>query len=227
MNVASIDLPFYYEEGMSEQAYLEALCSEMQVRVCRVASNGSCFFESICALLPTIGKAVKSPKILRLQVVQFFRECHEGQHGDLGERIMLDVEAAMQNRIVSSCAQTRCNNKKPKSLEAYFDAVSLQSVWVEGMCAPHSVLFQACSSFLRTGFHWLRAIAHLFHCNIVLVIYRWTHAYVFGEANPSDSISLWKSDVETHFEPLIPMACKCTLPRPLQTLVSDIFFSSS
>jgi hypothetical protein len=139
MNVASIDLPFQFMEGMSEEAYLEALCSSLQVRVCSVPSNGGCFFDTIYALLPTIGKAVKSPKILRLQIVQFFRECFDGQHGLLGERIMQDVESAMQNRIVSSYAQTRCNNKKPKSVSAYFDAVSLHSVWVEGRCTPHSI----------------------------------------------------------------------------------------
>jgi hypothetical protein len=84
MNVSSIDVPFQFVEGMSEEAYLEALCSSLQVRVCRVPSNGGCFFDSIYALLPTIGKAVKSPKILRLQIVQFFRECFHGQHGILG-----------------------------------------------------------------------------------------------------------------------------------------------
>lgn len=83
MNVSSMDVPFQLVEGMSEEAYLEALCSSLQVRVCRVPSNGGCFFDTIYALLPTIGKAVKSSKILRLQIVQFFRECFDGQHGIL------------------------------------------------------------------------------------------------------------------------------------------------
>jgi len=151
MNVSSIDVPYQFVEGMSEEAYLEALCSSLQVRVCRVPSNGGCFFDSIYALLPTIGKAVKSPKILRLQIVQFFRECFHGQHGILGERIMQDVESAMQNKIVSSYAQTRCNNKKPKSVAAYFDAVSMQSVWVEGKCTPNYIHFVTHSLFAHVS----------------------------------------------------------------------------
>ena len=132
MNISSQELPFQYVGDMDEAAYLDALCQATQLRVCRVPSNGSCFFDSVYALLPTVGKAVNSARTLRLQIVQFFRECAEGQHGLLGERIMDDVAAAQELRIISSCAQTRCNNKKPKSVEAYFEAVSLQSVWVDG-----------------------------------------------------------------------------------------------
>ncbi len=52
--------------------------------------------------------------------------------------------------------------------------------------------------------------------NIVVYIYRWTHAYVFGDADClTPLISVWKSDVETHFEPLIPRVCECTLPIQL------------
>jgi hypothetical protein len=155
---------------------------------------------------------------LRLQIVQFFRECDEGLHGILGERVMTEVHEAMQVRVVSSCAQTRCNNKKPRSVKDYFAAVSLQSVWVEGRCTPYSVpvalicrIAQLCSHF--SGYHWIRAVAHLFDVHVIVYIYRWQHCYIFGDpANGSPAISLWKSDVETHFEPLIPISCKCTLP---------------
>lgn len=139
MNISSAQLPFQYVAGMDEAAYLEALCESLRLRICKVPSNGSCFFDSIYALLPTVGKAVKSARTLRLQIVQFFRECSEGRHGLLGERIMIDVHAAMEQKIVSSCAQTRFNSKKPKSVALYFDAVSMQSVWVDGRCTPHSI----------------------------------------------------------------------------------------
>lgn len=132
MNVISEVLGEQFK-GLGEAEYLEALSQLYSVQVCSVPSNGSCFFDSIYALLPTVGKAVKSSKLLRLHCVQFFRECHQGLHGVLGERIMDDVNAVIHSKIISSCANTRCNNKRPKSVETYLDAVSLASVWVEGI----------------------------------------------------------------------------------------------
>ena len=117
--------------GLSEDAYLEAICHMYCVQVCTVPSFGACFFDSIYALLPTVGKAVKSSKALRLSCVDFMRQCCEGQHGVVGERIVDDVLDALKRRIVSSCS-TRQNNKVPKSLEHYFVAVSMASTWVEG-----------------------------------------------------------------------------------------------
>ena len=64
---------------------------------------------------------------------------------------MQDVESAMQNKIVSSYAQTRCNNKKPQSVAAYFDAVSMQSVWVEGKCTPNYIHFVTHSLFAHVS----------------------------------------------------------------------------
>ena len=116
---------------LSEDAYLEAICHKYRVQVCSVPSYGACFFDSIYALLPTVGKAVKSPKALRLSCVDFMRQCCGGQHGELGERIVMDLDDALKRRIVSSCS-TRQNNKVPKSLDAYFAAVSMVSTWVEG-----------------------------------------------------------------------------------------------
>ena len=117
--------------GLSENEYLKAICHMYRVHVCTVPSFGACFFDSIYALLPTVGKAVKSPKALRLSCVDFMRQCCEGQHGVVGERIVDDVKDVLKRRIVSSCS-TRQNNKVPKTLEEYFAAVSMQSTWVEG-----------------------------------------------------------------------------------------------
>ena len=146
MEVLSSQLPFE-AEGMSEDVYLQAV-SEL-FGVCRfsVPSNGGCFFDSIFALLPTVSKAVLSPVALREQVVSFFRQCHSLKHGEFGERIMQDVEAAMHSRIVSSCSSTRANGKKPKTVEAYFDAVSKRSVWVEGVCLVIFVFYHLDASF--------------------------------------------------------------------------------
>ncbi len=135
MNVSSIDLPFHYVSDMDADSFLDALCQARDLQVVRVSSNGGCFFDSIYSLLPTVGRAVHSSRSLRLQIVEFFRQCAQGHHFLLGERIMDDVHSALGQRIISSCAKTRCNNKKPKSIESYFDAVSLQSVWVDGTYA--------------------------------------------------------------------------------------------
>ena len=131
--------------GLDEDAYLAAVSVHFGVQRITVSSNGGCFFDSIHALLPTVGKAVKSSAELRHDVVSFFRECHSKQHGDLGERIMADVAAALTVPIVSSCAATRGHNRKPKNVDAYFEAVSKRSVWVEGVYIV-SVVFRVKNS---------------------------------------------------------------------------------
>ena len=133
MEISTLQLPFQDPDQMTEEDYLARVCAHFRVQRITVGSCGSCFFESIHALLPTVGKAVKSSFDLRVQVVSFFRECQSKQHGNLGERIMDDVESAMLVPIVSSYAGTRGNNRKPKTIDAYFEAVSKRSVWVEGV----------------------------------------------------------------------------------------------
>lgn len=188
-NIEFRPLPFAFIEGMSEDTYLETLCDALQVRVCSTSSQGGCFFDSIYALLPTVGKAVKGSKCLRLQIVQFFRECIDGAYGTLGERVTEDIRDAMKRRIISSC-RTRAN-KKVKTCEDYLEAVSLQSTWAE-------------------GYHWPRAVAHLFSVRVSVFIHDFQHDLTFGDGG--EIIALWKGDVETHYEPLIPMQCECTLP---------------
>lgn len=130
MNIFSEPLDASFA-GLSEDAYLDAICRLYRVRVCSVPSNGACFFDSIYALLPTVGKAVKSSKALRLSCVEYFKQCFQDQHGFVGERVQEDIRGSLQHKIVSSCL-TRFTNKAPKTADKYFDAVSKHSVWVEG-----------------------------------------------------------------------------------------------
>ena len=95
--------------GLSEDAYLEAICTRYRLQICSVPSNGGCFFDSIYALLPTVGKAVKSARELRLSCVEFFKECYQGQHGLVGERVQEDIRGSLEHKIVSSCL-TRFTN---------------------------------------------------------------------------------------------------------------------
>ena len=132
MEISSVQLPF--EPPPKEEDYLAQLCSFLGTQLCSVPSNGGCFFDSIFASLPTVGKAVKSSKALRQEIVAFFRECcSTDQHGELGERVQKDITDQLQHKIVSSYAATRFNNKKPKTIDAYLEAVSMNSVWVEGV----------------------------------------------------------------------------------------------
>jgi hypothetical protein len=207
-NIEFRQVPFPFIEGMSQDTYLESLCEKLQVRVCSTSTQGGCFFDSIYALLPTVGKAVKSSKCLRFQIIQFFRQCIDGEHGDLGERVSEDIRHAMTRPIVSSC-RTRVAGNRMKTCEDYFKAISLQSTWAE-------------------GYHWLRAVAHLFSVRVSIFIHDFEHDLTFGDSG--EIIALWKSDVETHFEPLIPIQCDCTLvhsfhgiiPNPSRSCVSRI-----
>ncbi len=73
---------------------------------------------------------------------------------------------------------------------------------------------------LPAGFHWLRAVSVMFEVNVAVHIHNWEHVMVFGEDDPSRArIAVWKSDAETHFEPLVPVHCKPSggqYPRHLQ-----------
>ena len=99
-NIEFRGLPFPFSQGMSADEYLDYLCVSLQVQVCVTSTQGGCFFDSIYALLPTVDKAVKSPRALRLQIIQFFRECVGGAHGDLGERISEDIRHGMTRPII-------------------------------------------------------------------------------------------------------------------------------
>ena len=69
------------------------------------------------------------------------------------------------------------------------------------------------------GFHWLRAVSLMFEVNVSVHIHNWDHVMVFGEDDPSRvRIAVWKSDAETHFEPLIPVHCKRLRCRPVPQL---------
>ena len=69
---------------------------------------------------------------------------------------------------------------------------------------------QPCAhSPLPAGFHWLRAVSVMFQVNVAVHIHKWEHVMVFGKDDPSRArIAVWKSDAETHFEPLVPVQCK-------------------
>ena len=80
-------------------------------------------------------------------------------------------------------------------------------------------------STLPAGFHWLRAVSVIFEVNVAVHIHKWEHVMVFGEDDPSRArIAVWKSDAETHFEPLVPVHCKrlrCS-PVPQLTQFADV-----
>ena len=184
-------------EAMQQPAFLQAVCDHLKVRVVSVGANGSGFFESIYALLPTVGKRTMAANNLRPFVIKFLTECNAGEHGDMGARVKVDMEAALTIKVVSSAPTLRQHNKKPKDMADYLNAVSKRSVWVE-------------------GFHWLRAIAALFNVRVDVCIFGFTYALSFGSAH-DPVIRLWKSDVATHFEPMIPVRCKCTPSHTVRT----------
>ena len=203
MNVFSEGLGAHWVD-FSEDDYLEGISDLYSVRVCTVNNYGTCFFDSIFLLLPTVGEAVESARSLRLACVAFMRECYEGQHGLPGERIKMEIEHACTTKLVSSANRSRAQDVIPGTADKYFEAVSKNSVWVE-------------------GFHWLRTVSILFNVNIAVHIYKFDHVIVFGEDDPArPRIAVWKSDVETHFEPLIPINCKCTCVIVLVLLCTQI-----
>jgi hypothetical protein len=163
--------------------YRDAVCQHLGLFLKRVGGNGNCFFVSCSSLLSTLGLQVSATN-LRLQVVDFFRECKEGSHGLLGERCMVDIGYETSEALVSS--STRYNGRIPESVEFYLNASTDNCVWV-------------------AGYHWIRAVAHLYSVCVVVVIHGFQFVECFGNSS-SPRIHLYKRDVETHYDMLVRVA---------------------
>jgi hypothetical protein len=173
--------------------------------MCLIGGSGDCFFQSISSLLKHVPKAIASelqhsdfwdvdPTLLRLQVVSWLRECAAGQHGILGERCVLDMEEELGRELVTSGRQCA---KKPESIDEYLDASANVGVWVQ-------------------GYHWLRAVSHIFNVCVGVIIHNHEHMYLFGDQK-QQRIYLYKRDTDTHYDALEPCDPCDPVPKPVSS----------
>jgi hypothetical protein len=180
MEVTAIQLPPDFQALTGICKYRDAVCDHFGLALRRMNGNGSCFFYSCVYLLSKHGIQVTSDE-LRLQVISFFRECQQRQHGNLGERIMMDIQCEVPEALVSS--SRRHNGEVPANVTSYLDASSDTGVWV-------------------AGYHWIRAVAHLYQVCLVVVIHGYPCVYAFGNTSHVQ-LFLYKRDVETHYDALV------------------------
>jgi hypothetical protein len=138
---------------------------------------------------------------LRRDVVQFFRAC-VGSREHYCERVLIEIENELNEELICS-SRVKINGFRvhllvPATMDIYFDAVEQEGVWV-------------------TGTHWQRAISLLYNVRVAVVIFGHPIVRFFGQG--SVTIFLYKSDAETHFDPM--------LPAPGEAVVADEPPSSS
>lgn len=180
MEVTAIQLPLAFSALTGICKYRDEICAHFGLALRRIGGNGSCFFHACVLLLSKQGIQV-TPEGLRLQVISFFRECQQGQHGDLGERIMTDIQHEVPEALISS---SRKHNKEvPANVTSYLDASLNPGVWV-------------------AGYHWIRAVAHLYQVCLVVVIHGYQCVYAFGNTSHVQ-LFLYKRDIETHYDALV------------------------
>ncbi len=95
---------------------------------------------------------------------------------------MMDIEFEIKCELVSS--SRKYNGVVPCNVTSYLDASMDIGVWV-------------------AGYHWVRAVSHLYKVSIVVVIHGWQHAHAFGDVS-HPRLYLYKRDVETHYDALPP-----------------------
>ena len=124
---------------------------------------------------------------LRQQVVAFLRECFFDElHGVVGERCCIDMEHEVMARIPLVSSTHLYNGFVPESMDSYLTATSDIGVW-------------AC------GYHWIRAVASLHAVSIVLVIHSFDYVQLFSGDSTHPRVFLYKTDVETHYDALVPI----------------------
>ena len=180
MEVTAIQLPPRFPAITGICKYRDEVCAHFGLVLRRMNGNGSWFFHACVFLLSKHGGIQVTPEELRHRVVSFFRECKQGMHGQLGERVMMDMECELQEPLVSS--SKRHDGEVPGNVTSYLDASMNTGVWV-------------------AGYHWVRAVAHLYQVCFNVVIHGFPCVYAFGNTSHAQ-LFLYKRDVETHYDAL-------------------------
>lgn len=180
MEVTAIQLPPHFSDFTGICKYRDEVCAHFGLGLRRMNGNGSCFFHACVFLLSKHGGIQVTPEELRHRVVSFFRECKQGMHGQLGERVMMDMECELQEPLVSS--SKKHDGEVPGNVTSYLDASMNTGVWV-------------------AGYHWVRAVAHLYQVCFNVVIHGFPCVYAFGNTSHAQ-LFLYKRDVETHYDAL-------------------------
>ncbi len=185
MQVLPEELPANVCAPKTKKKYLDSICKHFGLKLVRVGGDGNCLFVSCAKVLSCLGIIVDA-STLRQQVVLFLRECYfDAGHGVLGERCCQDMEHEVLAAIpLVSCTQTY-NGFVPHSMDDYLTATADTSVW-------------AC------GYHWIRAVASLYSVSIVIVIHAFDHVDLFSSDSAHPRVFLYKTDVETHYDALVP-----------------------
>jgi hypothetical protein len=99
----------------------------------------------------------------------------------------MEMEHEVDARIPLVSSTALYNGFVPESMESYLTATADISVW-------------AC------GYHWIRAVASLHAVSIVVVIHSFDYVQLFCGDSTHPRVFLYKTDVETHYDALVPNA---------------------
>ena len=175
-------LPLQQFKKNETRKYKDAVCDLLQLSFESIRGNGNCFFESVSALLQHQRALNLGSADIRQQVVHFLHECQNGEHSILGERCVVDMEGELGQPLSGLVGARRNIGPIPQTVQAYLELSAINGVWVQ-------------------GYHWLRAVAAIFNCCVVVVVHAHQSVYVFGDP-AHERFHLYKCDVETHYDAL-------------------------
>jgi hypothetical protein len=183
IDAAAVQRPFPTRNAW----YRNAVCNYLRLKWISIGGNGNCLFESVIVLLRNAGILPDnlSARQLRLDLVQFFRECCDSEE-DLCERILIELEAELHEELWCSTHGkingVRLHRFVPATRDNYLNAVENDGVWAQ-------------------GWHWLRAISVLYDVRVAVIIFGHPIVRYFGQGQLT--IYLYKTDGDTHFDALV------------------------
>jgi hypothetical protein len=169
--------------------YRQAVCQHLGLRWQSIGGAGNCFFDAVStSLLATLPPdRLRSPLpdlevegALRCWIVDWLRL--QTELGDnLAERVQVEIDGELGQELI--CSRRGVSRVVPSTREEYLSAVAVDGVWIQ-------------------GYHWMRAVAYLARVRLGVVIYAFDSVIYFGQGDYT--IYVYKADVVTHFDALVP-----------------------
>ncbi len=203
-------------------SYRRAVCNHLGgLQWQSINGAGNCFFAAVSTCLlanlpPDRTDHLVGEKRLRALVVEWL-ELQTRLDDDLAERVQVEIDAELHVRffyfaqlkrltltfqVTLQCSKRGFTDRTSTTRAQYLKAVAVDGVWIQ-------------------GYHWMRAVSTIAMVRVGLVIYSFDSVIYFGQGDKTIYLyKVWlflsadhsfisftiQTDVETHFEALVPQS---------------------
>lgn len=191
MNIFDDNLPDFIVQAAREAkgnfatknaSYRRMVCDYLGLRWISIAGEGNCFFAAVStSLLATLPPNRTEHPVIDRSLIVNWMTLQMSKYDDLAERVQVEIDAELNNALI--CSKRGVPRVIPTTREEYLKAVAVDGTWIQ-------------------GYHWPRAVSTIAKVRVGVVIYPFDHVVYYGEGD--QTIYLYKSDVATHFDALVP-----------------------